>query len=241
MRRSKIDELIYESATFLTRMGISLPPQAYWNLKTWHEHRDSAEEMRIRGIGWDLTDFGSGNFHEIGLLLYTFSNGIIDPKTEVPLDQPYAQKLLVAREGQITPTHHHWRKMEDIIVLAGGNLDIKLNNVSPNNDELDTDTEVRIMKNNAWEVYAPDTVLSLAPGERVRLEQHHYHKFWSRQGTVAIEEVSTVNDDEADNCFLPEDKVARFPEVEEDQEPKYLLSIELPGAEKFEQLAKMYL
>lgn len=224
----------------LAKRRISLQPQAYWNLETWYEHRDSVEEIRKRGIGWDLTDWGSEDFHKIGLLLYAISNGIIDTKTGMPLNQPYAQKILIARENQVTPTHHHWSKMEDIIVLAGGELDIKLHNVA-SNDKLDTENEVRIMRNNIWEVYQPGTVITLAPGERVRVEQKHYHKFWGHRSTVFVEEISTVNDDKADNCFLPEDKVTRFPNIEEDQPPKYLLCTELPGTEKFAQLVKMYL
>jgi len=58
---------------------------------------------------------------------------------------------------------------------------------------------------------------------------------------VLVEEVSMVNDDAEDNCFLPEDKVGRFPDIEEDKKPRYLLCTELPGTKKFDELVETYL
>lgn len=33
-----------------------------------------------------------------------------------------AEKIMIVREGQVTPYHFHWYKMEDIINRGGGNL-----------------------------------------------------------------------------------------------------------------------
>ena len=241
MKRSEIDKILRRNISLISKMGISLPPQAYWDLKTWSQNRSSAEEMRRRGIGWDLTDWGSGDFRKIGLLLYTLSNGLIDSISKKAIDQPYAQKLLIAGKGQITPTHHHWSKMEDIIVLSGRGLKVKLNNVKPQRDELDLQNDVKIIRNNTWAIYPAGTIITLAPGERIRVEQNHYHKFWGHRGIVLVEEVSTVNNDKEDNCFLPQDHVSRFPDIEEDKEPEHLLCIELPGTPKFVELANKYL
>ena len=48
-------------------------------------------------------------------------------------------------------------------------------------------------------------------------------KFWAKKGKgkILIGEVSGVNDDRVDNKFLEE--IGRFPEIEEDEEPLYLL------------------
>lgn len=43
----------------------------------------------------------------------------------------------------------------------------------------------------------------------------------SSSGGWVVGEVSLVNDDNSDNCFY--DKAGRFPSIEEDQEPLYLL------------------
>jgi D-lyxose ketol-isomerase len=87
MKRSEIDGLIREGLAFLEKMGVSLPPRAYWGLEQWHEHSGEASESLKRGIGWDITDFGRGNFPREGLLLYTLSNGYFDPTAREPVDQ----------------------------------------------------------------------------------------------------------------------------------------------------------
>ena len=132
--------------------------------------------------------------------------------------------------------------MEDITCLGGGNLQIKLHNVG-RNDSLDTDGVIGVLHNGIWKTYDPGTVVTLTPGERVRLEQHHYHKFWGQpdKGTVLVEEVSTVNNDKNDNCFLRADTVGRFPDIEEDSQPRHLLCHELPGTPKFDELVASYL
>ncbi|MFO7948447.1 MAG: D-lyxose/D-mannose family sugar isomerase, partial [Armatimonadota bacterium] len=50
-----------------------------------------------------------------------------------------------------------------------------------------------------------------------------HHRFWAEAGTgkVLAGEVSSVNDDVADNVFIPE--MPRFPEPEEDEPPVHLL------------------
>jgi D-lyxose ketol-isomerase len=63
-----------------------------------------------------------------------------------------------------------------------------------------------------------------------RLINGQYHSFWGEPGNgrVLVGEVSKVNDDRTDNHFL--DPVGRFPEIEEDEEPLYLLAMDyFPG------------
>lgn len=239
MRRSEINNLLDEGIALLNSKGISLPPQAYWSLQDWHENRDNAAELQKRGIGWDLTDFGSGKFESIGLLCYTLSNGILNSEGQ-PIDQVYSNKLLIVAEKQITPMHHHRSKTEDIINLGGGNLQIKIFNVSEN-ERLDEESPVKIFRNGMGMNCEPGTTITLQPGERVRLDPIHFHEFWGQpgQGKVLVEEVSSVNDDRTDNIFLGE--FGRFPEIIEDERPKYLFCTELPGTEKFEELAQKYL
>ena len=242
MRRSEINQAIGGAIETLSSAGVALPPQATWDLADWGRRRGDAGEMAARGIGWDLTDFGLGRFSQDGLILYTLSNGIRDPLTGRTLDQTYANKLLVIGQGQVTHAHHHRFKMEDIIVLAGGNLRIRLHNVGPD-ESLDETSPVRILRNNLWETVAAGTIITLVPGERVRLDQNHYHRFWGEEGlgTVVVEEVSMVNDDRTDNYFSPEQEVGRDLAIFDDEEPRYLLCTELPGTEAFAALALKYL
>ena len=48
-----------------------------------------------------------------------------------------------------------------------------------------------------------------------------WHRFWAGDTDVLLGEVSTVNDDLADNVFV--EKIGRFAEIEEDEPPLHLL------------------
>lgn len=56
-------------------------------------------------LGWDLTDFGFGDFNKCGLILFTIRNGnfMKDKK-------PYAEKIMIVEELQETPMHFHWSR-----------------------------------------------------------------------------------------------------------------------------------
>ena len=49
-----------------------------------------------------------------------------------------------------------------------------------------------------------------------------YHRFYGVEAPVLVGEVSTVNDDTNDNFFY--NPVGRFPDIEEDEKPLYLLA-----------------
>ena len=239
MKRSEINRLINEAIVFFSSRQFPLPAQAFWSLEDWNKNKDAVDELEKRGIGWDLTDFGSGKFESIGLLCYTLSNGIIGPEGE-PVDQPYANKVLVIKENQVTPMHHHRSKMEDIINLGGGDLQIRLYNVGEN-DTPDEASNLNIFHNAMWLTCKPGTTITLKPGERIRLDPIHFHEFWGAPGLgkVLVEEVSSVNDDQTDNVFI--EPFGRFPDIIEDVKPDHLLNTELPGTEKFNALARRYL
>ena len=123
MKRSELDKLILENRTFIENRGFVLPPFAYWNAEQWRNLPEEYAEIRDCQLGWDVTDFGSGDFHRIGLFLMTLRNGLPGryPK-------PYAEKIMVVEENQVTPMHFHWKKMEDIINRGGGNLMVQVYN-----------------------------------------------------------------------------------------------------------------
>ena len=94
--------------------------------------------------------------------MFTLRNGNLKDEKYT---KPYAEKLLITQEGQVTPCHFHWNKMEDIINRGGGELVIEVYN-------------------------------------------------------------STENEELADNRFY--EPTGRFPEIEEDEAPLYLLGNEYP-------------
>ena len=216
MKRSEINQILREAKEFLHEKNFLLPPWAYWTIDEWRENRKNAEEIFNNMLGWDITDFGSGDFHSRGLFLFTIRNGKFNVDKK-----PYAEKIMIVEDNQETPMHYHWSKMEDIINRGGGNLVIELYNSTLDN-QLDT-TDVHFKKDGikGW-VEAGGKVV-LTPGESISLEQGMYHRFYGEpgKGKVLVGEVSMVNDDSADNCF--HEIIGRFPTIVEDEKPLYLL------------------
>jgi len=217
MKRSEINQLILQSIEFFDQMKFKLPPWAFWTPEDWKGKYTICSEVVDNMLGWDLTDFGSGDFHRQGLILFTVRNGNFGKDKK-----PYAEKAMIVEEMQETPMHFHWSKMEDIINRGGGNLVIELCNSDENENfssqpfSVKTDGVVRNLQ-------AYDSVI-LTPGESICLEQGLYHRFYGEpgKGKVFVGEVSAVNDDSADNRFNP--SVGRFPEIIEDEEPIHLLA-----------------
>lgn len=121
MKRSEINQSIREALDFLAEHRFLLPEWATWTPRMWGTHGETCREIRDNALGWDVTDFGKGNFAQEGLTLFTIRNGnpARDRKT-------YCEKIMFVREGQTTPIHFHWHKMEDIINRGGGDLCMKL-------------------------------------------------------------------------------------------------------------------
>jgi D-lyxose ketol-isomerase len=169
-------------------------------------------------LGWDLTDFGSGDFENTGLILFTIRNGDFrNPRNS----KPYAEKIMVVREQQETPYHFHWHKMEDIINRGGGNLVIDL--YGSDTHEQPSQDPLVVSIDGIRRTVEPGGTVVLRPGESICLEPYMYHRFYGEKGRgkVLVGEVSAVNDDTADNRFL--EASGRFPEIEEDEKPLHLL------------------
>ena len=140
MKRSEINTLIQEAEAFFAEHRFVLPPFAQWTPEDWQGQGPEADEIREKQLGWDLTDFGSGDFERVGLLLVTIRNGdAAGPRAM----RSYAEKIMIVREGQVTPWHFHWSKAEDIINRGGGNLVVELARATEDETGLaDGDVEV---------------------------------------------------------------------------------------------------
>jgi len=217
MKRSEINSIMRNAHAFLREHQFHLPPFAYWSPEDWRK-RDTSEIV-AQQLGWDITDFGSGDFSKVGLLIVALRNGTYEELAK-PLGKIYGEKLLIVEPGQVTPTHFHHQKMEDIINRGGGNLVVQLWN-STADDQL-ADSPVTVSCDGIRRTVSAGGTLTLAPGESVCLPQRIYHKFWGEAGTVLVGEVNRVNDDRIDNHFF--EKVGRFPEIEEDEAPLHLLT-----------------
>jgi D-lyxose ketol-isomerase len=219
MKRSEINIIIKNARGFLADKQFILPPWAYWGPYEWKKNKSGAGEIINNMLGWDITDFGSGDFYSRGLFLFTLRNGKFNTDKK-----PYAEKIMIVEENQETPMHHHWSKMEDIINRGGGNLVIELYNTTHDN-KLDNNPVHFRTDGIKRSVEAGGKVI-LTPGESICLEPNMYHRFYGEpgKGKVLVGEVSMVNDDKSDNCFY--EKVGRFPDIIEDEDPVHLLAID---------------
>ncbi|WP_410512852.1 D-lyxose/D-mannose family sugar isomerase [Paenibacillus sp. BR2-3] len=224
MKRSEMNKRMREAVAFVDQMNFKLPPFAYWSPGDWKTKGSEYDEIRDNMLGWDITDFGSGDFSKVGLLLFTIRNGNLNTDKYI---KPYAEKILIVEEEQVTPFHFHWNKMEDIINRGGGNLLVQVYNSREDGEFLDTPVQIST-DGRAYTVEA-GAILRITPGESITLPVGQYHKFWGEKGTgkVLIGEVSMVNDDRTDNRFYGE--AGRFSEIEEDEAPLYLLGNEYPS------------
>jgi D-lyxose ketol-isomerase len=216
MKRSEINKLILDSVAFFDRMNFRLPPWAYWKPEEWKGKYVTCSEIADNMLGWDLTDFGSDDFHRCGLILFTIRNGNFHRD-----NKPYAEKIMIVEENQETPMHFHWSKMEDIINRGGGNLVMELYNST--GDENLSDQPFTVKTDGILRYLHPGDKIILTPGESICLEQGIYHRFYGEagKGKILVGEVSAVNDDTSDNRFL--ETVGRFPTIVEDEPPVHLL------------------
>ncbi|MFP4105911.1 MAG: D-lyxose/D-mannose family sugar isomerase [Phycisphaerae bacterium] len=230
MKRSEINQYLQQAYDFCGQQNFHLPEWATWSPQEWEQVGEEADEIRECGLGWDVTDFCTDRFSECGLTAFTIRNGVLSDSPDAML-KDYCEKVMIVRESQLTPTHFHWSKMEDIINRGGGNLVIELWNADPDTEQLDEVNEVNVSVDGVRKDIPAGGKLILAPGQSVTLPPYMYHNFYGEQGkgTVLVGEVSRVNDDENDNRFL--EPLGRFPGIEEDEEPKWLLCTEYPAAE----------
>lgn len=221
MKRSQINRIIAESIDFLDKMNFQLPPFFFWTLADWADKGSEYDEIRDCKLGWDVTDFGLGDFEATGLVAMTIRNGILN-SGQYP--KSYAEKCLIVRGRQVTPMHFHFYKMEDIVNRGGKELCIECYNADAQEQLADTPVTVCV-DGRRFRVKA-GAVLRLKPGESITLPPRQYHTFWSEGGLTLVGEVSKVNDDNEDNRFLT--APARFSEIEEDEAPRYLLFSDIP-------------
>lgn len=210
MKRSEINQCLKQAETTLAAYRWALPEWANWTLGDHRAHAAQSAWLRERQLGWDVTDFGGGDFENRGLALFCVRNG-----TQGPNERPYAEKLLFVGVDQETPFHAHKQKLEDIMVRGGGTLCIEFTEQGAVL-EVDDDT-VRI---DGAEAPLYGQVHRLNTGQSITVPRGVQHRFWGEGSPVFAAEVSQCNDDLTDNYFL--EPLGRFSEIEED-EPAYRL------------------
>ena len=215
MRRSEINSAISNAKKRLEEFKISLPMFGYWTPEEWKKNKGIISRMKERMLGWDVTDFGSGDFKTCGAVLFTVRNG---DKNDSENKAPYAEKYIILSDKteQKIPLHYHIEKTEDIINRGGGVLVVQLYNKSEDGG-LDTINDVEVYMDAVKHVVPAGGYVEVLPGNSITLEPFVYHSFCAKkdEGLLIVGEVSKVNDDNCDNVFY--EKSERFCEIKEDE------------------------
>ena len=120
MKRSEINKALKELEAMCAREHCYLPPFCHFTPEEWKTKGHEYDEVRDCMLGWDITDYGLGDFDKVGFSLITIRNGNRAMQDKYP--KVYAEKLLYMKEGQYSPNHFHWYKTEDIINRGGGSF-----------------------------------------------------------------------------------------------------------------------
>ena len=219
MKRSTINDILAAADDFIRSFGYVLPPFAHLSPSEMKKRASDLSGIIDARLGWDITDYGKGDFDNLGLFLFTVRNGDAADLAH-GRGMLYAEKIMISRRDQLAPMHRHDLKAEDIINRGGGTLALKLYMSTPDG-AIDRDMPVNVPTDGIRRTLEPGGILRLAPGESVTLLPGVWHAFWGEERDVLIGEVSTVNDDETDNVFA--EPISRFADVEEDVEPSRLL------------------
>ena len=98
MKRSAINAALKEMEQMIRDYRISLPPFCSFTPEQWQHLGHEYDEVRDCMLGWDITDYGLGDFDKTGFSLITLRNGYRAMQETYP--KVYAEKLLYLKEGQ---------------------------------------------------------------------------------------------------------------------------------------------
>ena len=97
MKRSKINKALKELEAMCAREHCYLPPFCNFTPEEWKTKGHEYDEVRDCMLGWDITDYGLGNFDKFGFSLITIRNGCRTQPEKYP--KVYAEKLLYLDEA----------------------------------------------------------------------------------------------------------------------------------------------
>lgn len=227
MKRSQINKALKEMEMMCKKHNCYLPPFCHFTPEGWQNKGSDYDEIRECMLGWDITDYGTGDFDNFGFSLVTLRNGNKSLKNKYKKE--YAEKLIYLKQNQYSPNHFHWYKTEDIINRGGGNVLITVYNSKPD-ESIDYESDVTVTTDGHTYTVPAGSKIRLTPGESIFIDRYLYHDFQVEPGSgdVLLGEVSKCNDDSNDNNFNP--PLKRFPEIDEDEKPYRLLCNEYPKA-----------
>jgi D-lyxose ketol-isomerase len=227
LKRSVVNRSIELAMEHFARHRLHLPPFAFWTAAEWQGKGSEAAEIRDCMLGWDVTDFGYGQFDHLGRILFTLRNG----KGGGHYPKSYAEKFILDPPGQRAPLHYHKRKREDIINRGqSGVIVVEVRRADEQGHPSEQPFVAQVDAMTRHFERGPARV-RLEPGQSICLPPELMHQFWGEEGggIAASGEVSSVCDDVNDNVFIGAAQV-RFPGIEEDEPRRWYLCNEYPAA-----------
>ena len=228
VKRSFIDSRIDRMLDLCSRHGVALPPFALWRDADFRANPDAARLIAERGMGWNVVEFKPGLFAREGLTLFTLRMGDWR-ELGAGRGRLYAEKAILAEDGQRAPHHYHAVKTEDIVNRGGARFVVELFKVDARGAPLNE--RFRALKDVSVLDLGPGDQVRLEPGESLTLQPFVAHAFWAEGGAALAGEVSLANDDTTDNYFVP--PLEPFPPIEEDAPARYV-TVGTTGGVRFE-------
>jgi len=224
MKRSQINAAIDLAHKTLDEHGIRLPKYAYWTPDDWRRAGPEMSRVTRNALGWACTDFGQGDFENIGITMFDVRNGTPEAPSE---GTPYGEKIFVLRAGQRLPYHFHYNKTEDIISRAGGTLMIQLYN-SNASEEMDESSPGVAYIDGVRHEFTAGQVFEIPHGASLTITPRLFHRFWAKEdaGVLVGGEISTISVPKTDNRFGG--NARRFVPIEEDEPARWLLNVDYP-------------
>ena len=75
MKRSEINKALKDLENMLKEYRYFLPKFADFTPEEWKTKGHEYDEVRDCMLGWDITDYGLGDFDKVGMSLITIRNG----------------------------------------------------------------------------------------------------------------------------------------------------------------------
>lgn len=99
MKRSEINRALREMEAMLEEYRFALPPFCRFTPEEWRTKGHECDEIRDNMLGWDITDYGLGDFDKVGFSLITLRNGNLAMSDKYA--KTYAEKLLFLKGGAV--------------------------------------------------------------------------------------------------------------------------------------------
>jgi len=238
VKRSEINATMLLARDFFEAYRFKLPKWAAWSVVNWDYSGEEMQAIKDCQLGWDVTDFGLGDFLSQGMTSFMLRNGQPSRKSDqevsekIPaetlngLGRHYSEKILLVQLHQALPLLALKHRTHDLINRGGGDLVIQVYQSTPEHN-LDEKSRIPLQVNGiAYNVKAGG-IVRLVPGDGLTLQAGIYYKYWAEKASCIVGSISSTCDERNDYRFF-DLNCQRFPEIEPDESPIHLLHYEYP-------------